>query len=65
MQSTHTSGHTRPLLNEHEVAALLGLSVATMRRWRLLRCGPRWLKLNSAVRYRLEDINAYLDEVAD
>jgi predicted DNA-binding transcriptional regulator AlpA len=50
------------LLNEHDVARITGLSVATIRRWRLLRQGPRFIKVSgSAVRYRPEDVKAYLD----
>jgi len=48
------------LLTEHDVARITGLSVASVRRWRLLRQGPRYLKLGSAVRYRSEDISAWL-----
>lgn len=49
------------LLNEHDVARIVGLSVATVRRWRLLRQGPRFIKVSgSAVRYRPEDVSAYL-----
>ena len=48
------------LLNEHDVARITGLSVASVRRWRLLRQGPKYLKLGSAVRYRSEDITAWL-----
>jgi predicted DNA-binding transcriptional regulator AlpA len=50
------------LVNEHYVAQFFGVSVATVRRWRLLKQGPRSIKVSrSAVRYRLEDLNAYLD----
>lgn len=50
------------LLNEHDVARITGLSVATVRRWRLFRQGPRFIKVSgSAVRYRPEDVKAYLD----
>jgi predicted DNA-binding transcriptional regulator AlpA len=49
------------LLNECDVARITGLSVASVRRWRLLRQGPRFLKLNSAVRYRAEDVAAWLE----
>jgi predicted DNA-binding transcriptional regulator AlpA len=49
------------LLNEHDVARITGLSVASVRRWRLLRQGPRYLKLGSAVRYKAEDVSAWLD----
>jgi predicted DNA-binding transcriptional regulator AlpA len=48
------------LLNEHDVARITGLSVASVRRWRLLRQGPRYLKIGSAVRYRSEDIASWL-----
>ena len=50
------------LLNEHDVARITGLSVATVRRWRLQRQGPRYLKISgSAVRYKPDDLRAYLD----
>ena len=48
------------LLNEQQVSEMLGVSVASLRRWRLLRRGPRFFKLGSAVRYSQEDINAWL-----
>jgi predicted DNA-binding transcriptional regulator AlpA len=49
------------LLNEFAVADMLGVSVATVRRWRLLRQGPRYLKLGAAVRYKPEDISTWLE----
>jgi len=64
MLRVNAGGQSPCLLNEHEVAERLKLSVATMRRWRLLRQGPKWLKLNSAVRYRPEDVEAYLNGTA-
>ena len=48
------------LMNEHEVAAHLNLSLASVRRWRLLRKGPRFLKIGSAVRYKHEDVEKWL-----
>lgn len=50
-----------PLLNEHDVARITGLSVASVRRWRLLRQGPKYLKIGASVRYRAEDISAWLE----
>jgi predicted DNA-binding transcriptional regulator AlpA len=47
------------LLNEFAVAEMLGISVATVRRWRLLRSGPKYVKIGAAVRYRLEDLTAW------
>ena len=49
------------LLNEHDVARITGLSVASVRRWRLFRQGPKYLKIGAAVRYRAEDISAWLE----
>ncbi len=49
------------LLNEHDVARLIGLSVASVRRWRLLKTGPKYLKIGAAVRYKPEDVSAWLE----
>jgi predicted DNA-binding transcriptional regulator AlpA len=49
------------LLNEFDVARITGLSVASVRRWRLLRQGPKFLKIGAAVRYKPEDISAWLE----
>lgn len=49
------------LLNEHDVARITGLSVASVRRWRLLRQGPKYIKIGAAVRYKSEDISAWLE----
>lgn len=48
------------LLNEIEVAKHLQVSEACVRRWRLERRGPRYLKIGSLVRYRPEDIQRWL-----
>jgi predicted DNA-binding transcriptional regulator AlpA len=56
-----TNNTFEPLLNEYAVARITGLSVASVRRWRLLRQGPRYLKIGSAVRYRREDIGAWIE----
>jgi len=58
MAAVHNAIDT--LLNEHDVARITGLSVASVRRWRLLRQGPKYLKLGSAVRYRSEDLAAWI-----
>ena len=39
------------LVNEHEAARILGLKVATLRRWRWAGKPPSFLKIGSAVRY--------------
>jgi predicted DNA-binding transcriptional regulator AlpA len=47
------------LLNEFDVARITGLSVASVRRWRLLRQGPKYLKIGAAVRYKPKDVSAW------
>jgi predicted DNA-binding transcriptional regulator AlpA len=49
------------LLNEYDVARITGLSVASVRRWRLLRLGPKYLKIGAAVRYKPEDVAAWIE----
>jgi len=49
------------LFDEHEAARRLGLSVATMRRRRLLRRPPIWVKLGGRVLYRNEDLVAFVE----
>jgi predicted DNA-binding transcriptional regulator AlpA len=51
----------KPFLDEKQLATTLNISVASARRWRLLRQGPKFLKIGSSVRYRPEDIDAWLD----
>lgn len=59
MGASHNSPSS--LLNENDVARITGLSVASVRRWRLLRSGPKYLKIGAAVRYKPEDVAAWLD----
>ena len=49
------------LLNEHQVAEYLNMSLGSVRRWRLFRKGPKYLKIGSAVRYRREDLDTWLN----
>ena len=45
-------------LNEQEVSKRLNVSVATLRRWRLEKRGPMFVKVGSLVRYRPEDLDS-------
>jgi predicted DNA-binding transcriptional regulator AlpA len=50
------------LLNERDVARVTGLSLSTVRRWRFLGQGPSYIKVSgSAVRYRAQDLQKYID----
>ena len=48
------------LLNERETAHRLGLRVATLRRWRWAGKGPRYLKIEGAIRYDPADLEAFI-----
>lgn len=50
-----------PLLDEYQYASITGRSVASARRDRLLRIGCPYVKLGNSVRYRPEDVRAYIE----
>lgn len=52
------------LLTERQVAELLRVSVATIRRRRLLRLPPAHLKIGASVRYRRETIQRFIEDAA-
>ena len=49
------------LLSDRDIARLTGFSVHTVRRWRFLNQGPRYLKISNLVRYRPADVKAWLE----
>lgn len=53
------------MLNDLQVAKYLRMSVASVRRWRVLRQGPKFFKIGSAVRYRKADLDAWLDSLPE
>ena len=62
--TTDVSRSMESLLNEHDVARITGMSLASVRRWRLLRRqGPAWIKIGAAVRYKPEDVSAWLESL--
>jgi excisionase family DNA binding protein len=52
--------HQIPAMTEREVARRLGLSVATLRAWRVRRRGPRYVRFGRAVRYLATDIEQFV-----
>ena len=48
------------LLTEIDVAEHIGVSLQTVRRWRRERLGPPYVKIEASVRYRQEDIDAFV-----
>lgn len=54
---------TCDLLTTAELAERLKISVATVRRWRHSGKGPNYVRFSrNDVRYRLEDVDAFLKE---
>jgi hypothetical protein len=49
------------LLDEKEAAAVLHCSVAFLRRCRLFHTGPPFAKIGRLVRYRMEDLQRYIE----
>ncbi len=49
------------LLNEHDVARVCGMSLASVRRWRLIGEGPKYIKIGAAVRYQPEDLTQWIE----
>lgn len=49
------------LLTSEEVAELLRVPVSTLYYWRYQRRGPKALRIGRSLRYRLRDIEAFLE----
>lgn len=49
------------LLTETDISTHLRVSIACVRRWRLERRGPKFLKIGSLVRYRPEDVEEWIN----
>lgn len=52
------------LLTSKEACQLLGVEEVTLILWRHKKKGPDYLKIGGNVRYRLKDIENYLDNCA-
>jgi len=61
MATTSIDNPLQELLTEHEVARLLKVSVATIRRRRLFHQPPDFVKLGASVRYKREAIQRLID----
>ena len=66
MLSGHDTTTRRPvLLSPGDLAALLGVPLPTIYRWRTLHEGPAGFRVGRHVRYRLEDVHEWLDSRRD
>jgi predicted DNA-binding transcriptional regulator AlpA len=47
-------------VDENQVAAITGISVGTLRKWRVYGRGPKFRKFGGAVRYDLGDLEKWI-----
>ena len=59
-QSSVIADHNRRMVDEHEAARMLAMSVAMLRKWRWLKEGPRYRKIGRRVVYQIADIDAFI-----
>jgi DNA-binding transcriptional MerR regulator len=48
-------------MTDYEVAKLVRVHVGTLRRWRMERIGPPWVKLEGTVRYPRAELLEWLE----
>ncbi len=60
-KETHTKALS-PLVSAQELADNLDLSVKTVQAWRYKGSGPASFRAGGQIRYRLEDVQAWLEE---
>lgn len=54
----------RRLLTDLEAAPYLGCRPGTLRKWRSEGGGPKYIKIGSLCRYRLEDLEQFIESQA-
>lgn len=52
-----------PYLDQKALALRWGIHARTLQRWRQMGTGPRYLQIGRRVRYRLDDILAYEEQM--
>jgi excisionase family DNA binding protein len=60
-----TSAPQRLLLSTEELAEYLNIPVTTLYRWRGRGTGPRGIRVGRHTRYRVADVESWLDQRAD
>lgn len=64
VRTVTTITEAEPLMTPQEVADFLALPVLTLQTWRAKRTGPRAYRVGRHVRYRREDVQAWLERQA-
>jgi len=50
------------MIRSPKVARLIGITPGTLRAWRVIGKGPRYIKMGSSVFYKESEINAWIEE---
>ena len=50
------------LINEEHASTILKVSARTLQAWRVRGYGPKFIKVGRSVRYRLEDLQTFVNE---
>lgn len=53
-----------PLMSAEEVGEIIGRPARTLRQWRYLGKGPKYVKVGATVRYRPADVEAWIEAQA-
>lgn len=61
MQNPSLNSTQSPIMTVGQAASYLGLAVSTLNKWRCHGGGPVFIKMGRAVRYRAEDLDAFMD----
>ena len=64
-RTASSENRTDTLLTVSDVAGWLGIAEGTLRYWRHVHRGPRSLSVGGAVRYRVRDIEQWLERSAE
>jgi hypothetical protein len=54
-------GVSRRFYSERDLAVVLGVSVKTVQGWRFRGQGPAWKKFSGAVRYPVDQLDAWVE----
>lgn len=52
------------LLDEKAVAKILNVSIASLRRWRMMKIGPDFIRVGGHIRYGVDAVEDYLTSCA-
>jgi len=50
------------LYSPKEVSELVGIKVSTLAQWRTMKVGPPYFKLGALVKYKIDEVNAWVEE---